>query len=357
MVLSQLSITALRNIASAQLTPHPGFNLIIGPNGSGKSALLEALYLLSSGRSFRASRVTQLIRKGESCATLFGVVTTSSDLQHRLGVAKRIDGSTDVSVDGVRAGSSSALAERLAVQVVTPESVDLIDGQPLMRRRFIDWGMFHIEPRFHAVWLHYERSLRQRNSALRQRDRRGAAAWEQSLADHGTQLAQWRSGYVEQLRSHLVPLVAKGLLTGLDLQLQFRPGWDQARTLGEVLAATRDSDLQMGYTVAGPHRDDLLLRAQGDRAAKMLSRGQKKLLVLALLLAQFEINHRILGDAPIVLIDDIAAELDEGNRRFVLEHVVSLGCQLFVTGTDSEVVTRVMEPNHLFYVEQGCFCS
>jgi len=353
MIVRRLEVENVRNIEKARLEPDPNINLIFGPNGSGKTALLEALYLLGSGRSFRARQIKEVIREGQEELTVFGVIQRDT-WSHRLGVKKDKGGKTQAAVDGERLASSSRLAERLAVQVVTPETVRLIDGQAEDRRAFLDWGVFHVEPRFHREWADYRKSLEQRNRCLRMQRLRELDAWDAQLVAHGSELDRFRRAHASEISSRLKARLAQ-LDFGAPLEVGYASGWRDGEELADALERNRQSDLEAGYTSVGPHRADIVLRSRKERAARMLSRGQKKLLVYALLIAQVELIADTTGKKAVLLLDDLPSELDEDRRTRVVAELSQLGCQLFITSVDKHLSVGSNPTPALFHVEHGMF--
>lgn len=353
MPLTSLMIRDFRCIEQADLEPDPAFNLIVGENASGKTSLLEAIFFLGRGRSFRSSVNARLTREGQAGFVVSGR-TGSETRSHRLGVALDADG-LRIRVDGRDAEGLSELAERLPVQIIDPEIHRLVAEGPEWRRRYLDWGVFHVEHRFMPAWRSYRRALRQRNAALRQRAPDAAlAGFEQALAEHGSAMETIRRRYLAGLQAG-VGAVAERLL-GLEVTLEYQPGW-KGQDLAEVLAAGRDRDREQQFTLPGPHRADVAIRVADRRARERVSRGQEKLLGAALVLAQLQ-HLSEAGDSdresPVLLLDDPAAELDGERLSRFMGEVVTARAQLFITTLDADAVPTP-ESAAMFHVEQGAF--
>ncbi len=351
MSLLKLSIHNFRCIESAGLELDGRCNLVVGPNGSGKTSLLEAVGFLSRGRSFRGTRTDGLVRHGERVFQISAGVRVA-EVGHRIGLeAGR--GHWHLRVDRQDAESIAALAEKLAVQVVDPEIHRLVADGPEVRRRFIDYGVFHVEQRFLDAWRRYRRALRQRNAALKQRLRGSAlSAWDQELIEAGTAVDGWRRSHVEALTAAFETLALS--LLGQPATCEYRSGWGESGSLAEALAESLERDREQGTTTVGPHRADLRLVYRGRSARQQVSRGQEKLYAAALVLAQTRLLRRELPEPPVLLVDDPAAELDQGGLERLVGNVLETDCQLLVTAL-TEAALSLPAGRRVFHVEHGHF--
>ena len=324
-------------------------NLIYGQNASGKTSLLEAIFVLGRGRSFRGAQREGLIRDGESEAVISGKVARG-EVPGQIGLSLRRGGSPRVRINGRDETSAAALAEWLPVQVLDPGLHRLVDEGPGVRRRFLDWGLFHVEHDFLGHWRRYQRSLRQRNAALKDRAAGDLAAWDERVGAEGETLTILRESYMESL-SGAVRAFGERLL-GQPIRLAYRPGWPRGKALAETLRRNRDRDRRFGATQTGPHRADVLIEVSDQQARGRVSRGQQKLLAASLVLAQLQDLRDRRGVRSVLLLDDMAAELDPSSLKRLVEAVTGLGCQLFMTSLGREDVPLDM-PHAAFHVEQG----
>ena len=349
MPLLAVQVEDLRCIRHADLQLHPKFTLITGPNAAGKTSLLEAMFFLGRGCSFRTRRVEKLIRTGADGLTLIGHL--ASDVRPiLLGIRARRD-ATEARIGGRPAASLADLATAFPVQVIDPNLHKLIEEGPSGRRRAMDWGVFHVEPQFVRDWQRYQRVLKQRNAALRmQLPAEATRAWDKELVIAGTSLSLARQRYLRQLQ----PIAEKTgrSLTHLDLDIALAQGWSSDQTLGEALVASWPRDSKFRATTVGPHRADMEIRVNGFPARDRVSRGQQKLVAASLILAQLELLQRSSARVGTLLLDDPAAELDAGHLQALMAHVAGLGPQLVVTATASSV-EALQEPGARFHVEQG----
>ena len=352
MALAELTIENLRCIEKAELSFGPGTHLVFGANGAGKTTVLEAAYLLGRGRSFRTRLNERLIRHGAPLARVVGRADTE-DRQHRLGIEIRRPShdraGTTGRMDGADVRSFADLALAFPVQVIDPDAHKLIEDSPARRRRWLDWAVFHVEPGFAGSWSRYQRALSQRNAALRTRQSE-VAIWDPELAREGEVMTAARERVMIALQPFWAAAAAE--LTGLDIALEFQPGWDRATPLSDALAATATRDRDRRTTTTGPHRADVGLKIRGRVAREVLSRGQQKLAAVALNLSQLEFLQREHGLRPSLLLDDPSAELDRERLARVIARVEALQTQLIVTALDRDTAL-FGSPDSVFHVEQG----
>lgn len=351
MSLEQLQIQHLRNIHRVRLGLSPTLNIITGANASGKTSLLEAIYLLASGRSFRSSRLAHVVEEGETQLTVFAQLKSSSIRQQRLGLQYE-QGKRTLRLDGETIRSGADLAQLVPLQLINQQSFDLIDQGPSQRRKFLDWGVFHVEHQFYPAWQQYMRAMKQRNAALRQ-NMKVTGHWEQEMARNGEVLHRLRADYVARLEPVLLSAISE-MLGITDISLHYRPGWDTQQSLAGILAEHRQKDTELGYSRYGPQRADLVFKRAGAPARERLSRGQQKLLVSALILAQASLLTASTGRSGTVLIDDISAELDEKHCARLMQALLKTGAQLVVTAI-SPAQLPVIEAagRKMFHVERG----
>lgn len=353
MSLTLLEVRNLRIVQHTVLEPSAGLNILAGPNGSGKSSLLEAVHMLGMGRSFRTGLAAYPVRHGEKSLTVHGRWCTEHGEEILLGVERSHD-HRRIRVNGSTCTGASALAQVLPLQAVLPDSRYLFLHSAKFRRGVLDWGLFHVEPRFYELWVRYQRALRQRNLSLRAGARaEGLAPWEQTLADNGEQIEQLRASYMEQWRQCASEYAAL-LLPRLDLVINSQRGWPGGIALADALKQGRARDRADGYTHAGSHRADLQVLLGGAPLRDCASQGQQILVVLALRLAQLELFMRQTGRRCLLMLDDVLNQLDSERRLGLLVRVAELGAQTFITTTDEGALKlNGSSSSRLFHVEHG----
>jgi len=361
MQVTRLEARNLRGFAEAVLEPAPGLNLITGDNGAGKTSLLEALHLMAYGRSFRGRVRDGLVRTGATALEVFvewheGQNAGAGQARVRRAGLRHNGQEWSGRLDG---GSVTYLAElcaALAVVSFEPGSHALISGGAENRRRFLDWGLFHVEHDFISVSRRYARALRQRNALLKARTAGPQLdAWDHELAEAGEPLSRGRQRYLEALGSRLTAMGAELVPAVGSISADYLPGWRRDELpLADALLLARPRDLALGYTSVGPHRADWRLRFSALPGREALSRGQTKLVALTALLAQAEHHASERGEWPVVALDDLASELDRAHQSRVLTRLLATGAQVFITGTEAPPALAELGAGFsLFHVEHG----
>lgn len=330
MSLVKFQANGFRSLAPVDIEPHPRFNLISGVNASGKTSLLESIYYLGRGRSFRGTGNRALVQTGEQGFALFGEVS-SGDQKHRTGVEVTTN-ERRIKVNG-DSGTSADLARILPVQAIDPEVHQLVQGGPDERRRFLDWGVFHVKHTYLSEWRQYHKVLKQRNAALRaQQAAKQIITWNDSLITHALALQQAREEYL----SHFEPLFSSICSDYLEIEAKcsYKQGWPAGQHFSESLDITLDSDISKGFTQNGPHRADLYLEVTDRRARHRVSRGQQKLVAAALIISQLNYLATESDADHVLLVDDPAAELDRDNRFKLFQLLEAVPAQLFITALE-----------------------
>ena len=357
MRLAELRINDFRIIESAEISLAPRWNVFVGANGAGKTSVLEAAFMLSHGRSFRRGLRDSLSRMGSSGFSIFGRVQRDGMSEHRLGLA-RAGGKLESRSDSQSVGIAE-LVQRCAVICFEPGSHELISGVAEERRRYLDWGVFHVEHDFLVQWRRYQRALRQRNACLRDG---GSDAllepWEVEMIATGRSIAGYRDDYVQRLRPVLGELLEMFLGELGHAELTLDQGWKREHSLAQALSESRVRDRERGHTARGPHRADWSIAFERAPRREHLSRGQEKLCAIALVLAQARLFASEKGDWPVLCLDDLASELDRGHQAQVLSELVAGGAQVLLTGTElPQVIDPSMNEVRVFHVEQGRISS
>jgi len=344
MSLQRLEISNIRNIASASLTPSPTVNIIIGDNGSGKTSLLESIYFLGSARTFRSSSTEPLIRRDSQNCMVKGQLGSGLSI----AVQRQRGGERALRIAGQPVNKTSELAVSIPIAVLEPQTINLIIGPPEGRRRFLNWGVFHVEPSFRGIWDKAVRCLKQRNELLKQGRREDIGVWTREFAGHSEAIHNFRARYMAAYCDRFDKSV--GGVTGLDdVSVSYHPGWNTTLDLQSQLEEDLNQDIKRGYTGKGFHRGDVKITVAGDDAAKTCSRGELKVLSWALLLNQGE----SLGHELIYLLDDVISELDTEHRNNICEYLVARNLQIFTTGTDHQAMMSCWGDNNVFHVKHG----
>ena len=337
MHLSHLKILDFRNLVDVELDPCAGVNLISGKNASGKTSLLESIYYLSHLRSFRTPNLNDLINNNASRMELFASAIDSAGNQIPIGIS-RSKQKLDVRANHRNIRRIADITSILPVMAIHPESYRLITGNPRERRAYIDWGVFHVEHGFFESWQRYKRALSQRNAALRSDQRMSyCRLWDKELDQSAHHIDKLRRAYIEALESYISGLLQQFFPDQL-VSFDYKRGWKSDLSLLEVLRRTQERDRTRGFTQSGPHRADLEIQIDGKSAQTGISRGQQKVLVALLRLAQIQHYTQSAKRHCILLYDDLAAELDDHFRSLILSVLHKMPVQTFLTAIEPEQI-------------------
>ncbi len=353
MKLSELQITNLRNLHTARLYFHPSFNVISGPNGSGKSSFLEAIYLLSNAYSFRTRENASLITHDKESLTLFA---KTEDAQS-ISVQKSLHAPTIIRLNGEPCLVRSTLAIFLPCQLFYQDIFQIIDAGPALRRGILDWGLFHVEHSYHTLWNQYQRTLKQRNSLLKQKaPLQHFMPWNQAIAELASQMDALREAYYSKLARAFEEIIKE--ISDISCKLEYYKGWDkkgEGKPLEEILESTFTSDILRQYTHYGAHNADLSILSNDVKAKHYLSRGQQKIALFAIKLAQI----KLLNKHCILLIDDLTSELDKKHIDRLIDYLGQQDVQIFVTSRDNEglLLNQERQAHAHFLMQDGTALS
>ncbi|MBV1878541.1 MAG: DNA replication/repair protein RecF [Pseudomonadales bacterium] len=357
MSLDRLQVHNIRNISAAQFDLHDKLNFFLGGNGSGKTSILEAVYFLGTGRSFRTNKIDPLITKGQKGCLVVGSLFDQG-IKTQIGIERHLKGGRTIKVNGETQLKSSQLARQLPILQLGPHSIDLLIGSPNLRRRFLNWGVFHVEPKFAHCWDMANRCLKQRNLLLHRSSPRSSelSAWTKELIVHSELLDNYRRNYWEKFMPVFTEICEN--LPGLsEVNCDYIRGWNKAKSLELVFAAQEDIDIGRQYTQSGFQRADLRMTHNGYTASSICSRGELKVLSWALILAQGLFLYKYYQRNVVYLVDDMCSELDQVNRAEISRLLLQTGGQIFVTGIDEEPLLQNWQqiPRKVFHVKQGTF--
>ncbi|OXL21824.1 DNA replication/repair protein RecF [Psychrobacter sp. DAB_AL32B] len=398
-MIERLQISHLRNLTQVNLAS-AACNVIIGANGSGKTSLLEAIFLLSRGKSFRHNQPKRYIQHHQNTATVHAKLSDSSTL----AIQKQADATTILRLNQTTVYNQSILTEQLPTLLIDPSTMDMLEQGSASRRQLLDWLVFHMKQGFHPQWLAYQRLLKQRNSLLKQRRHLSQVqlaelkSWDKGLSNHAALIHHYRESIFEAWQPYFSESITQLLPSyAQQLSLSYNAGYDTGIALDIQLNERLEQDLQLGYTRIGNHRADIHVHWRSsdpvamnnehptistisaadvsvklpvlkEQAANVLSRGEKKLLITALRLSQLPLLLNVknnselsssdakLNATPVVLLDDITAELDERAIDILLSTLAQLPCQVFMSSLTDSILPLINEywsEPKVFHMKQG----
>jgi len=350
--LDELVLAGFRNIARARIEPGPRFNVISGANGSGKTNLIEAIYLLGSLRSFRTTAREDLVRHGAAEGTVtgtFGEVNAG----RRVEVAVSPSGKR-VRSDGKAVGTDGAHFRSLPMVLFHPGMMELVQGGPEARRRFMDRALYQAEPTYPAAHRSYAKALASRNRLLKEQrpDRRALDPFSRQLAEHGQAIVEMRSRFVAAMGGFFAEAVERVGGGGPGAMIYRPRSAGGAEDLLEALAAALARDTVRGFTSVGPHADDLLFELDGQDARRFASQGQQRTAILGAKIAETRALTQATGRTPLLLLDDVSSELDRRRNRELFAFLSTVGGQVLITTTHADHIA-ISEERKDFTVESG----
>jgi DNA replication and repair protein RecF len=343
MSLSTLNINNFRNFYHVELAFHDKCNLFYGKNGSGKTSLLEAIYYLTLGRSFRSHLLRRIVKYGENEFSLFGKIQQENKIIAAVGITKSTEHGKQIKISGKNVTSTIEITKLSPLQLLTHNSYLLLYEGSKTRRQFMDWGLFHVEQSFLDLWRKVERLLEQRNAAIRIKASPDyIKAWDKDLSSLGFELHNYRKRYIDNFIPTVHEVLQK-LSCEFLVDLCYSAGWDTNIELLSVLNNNLKKDLQLGYTTAGPHRADLQISIGKVPAKDALSRGQQKFLLYGLQIAQGILLNKLKDKKCIYLVDDLLAELDLQKCKLLANVLLNLPkSQIFITGLTREDLENIL---------------
>jgi DNA replication and repair protein RecF len=356
MKLDKVQISHFRNINDLSLTAHDSLNVFLGANGSGKSSILEALHYLGFARSFRTHKHKSVISHDKTGFTVFCTAVVEDGIQQKFGISRLANDSCIVNINGYKSSRATDLASFLPIQIFTPQSSDLLLGAPKLRRRYLDWLLFHVEQSFNLDFQVYSRSLKHLNALYKSyQPKQGLDYWNDILCEKGESISSKRANL---LNEHLIQLInanLKDFLPEFSFEISYYKGWDKGYSLTDAILKNRQRDQKNGFLSVGPHKADLRIKTKGVNAHEILSRGQLRMLVAGMQLAQTQYLHAQTDKTSIFLLDDVGAELDEEKRKVFISRLNTSDTQLFVTAIDIKQLEFLENYNDkkVFHVEHG----
>ncbi len=338
MHIEHLSLRNFRNYEKEEFSFIPDTNILFGENAQGKTNALEALYLFSIGKSFRTPQDRELIRFGEDLARA-ELTFADNKRSQKIEIILRRDRKKQIKINGVVIHKLSELVGRLNVVLFCPEELSLIKDGPNVRRRFIDIALSQLRPNYYHLLGLYNKVLEQRNNLIKKVKFHNAKSlldtmfvWNEKLATYGVEIVRYRKEFVSMLDGYAKKVHSE--ISGEALFMEYRTKVGTKEEFLDKLSSNIDKEIEQGYTLYGPHRDDIYLAINDKDAKNFASQGQQRTVVLSLKLAQADLLYEETGEYPVLLLDDIMSELDAGRRAYLAGKIVDK--QAIITCTDVE---------------------
>ncbi len=342
MYVKNLELKNFRNYESLNINFDPRINLITGRNAQGKTNLIEAVCLISMGRSFRAGRDSEMIRFGENEALVHAEVVKSY-MDTRVDICINRKSRKSIKKDGKQLHKTSELLNNVFIVAFTPEDLRIVKDEPEKRRRFLDKELAQIKPAYYLSLGRYKKVLQQRNSCLKGDSFSPAmlSLWDEQLVQYGAELMRMRKEFIDQL-SIFSGKIHGSITNGQEeLKIEYEANVPyeedvvrQKESLRSALQHSLETDRKMRTTTKGPHKDDLRFLVNGINARKYGSQGQQRTCALSLKLAELDFIKQETGESAILLLDDVMSELDQSRRAFLIDSLEEN--QIFITMTEAD---------------------
>ncbi len=349
-----LKILNFRNLQSTSIQPGSHFNIFLGNNGAGKTSILEAIYYFGFGRSFRTSQPLYLIHKNSKQFLLHTELNIKNDITP-VGIEYHSNTNRRIHFNGDNIKTISPIAELLPIQLISTDNCRFFHEGPKLRRQFMNWGLFHMEPRFSSLWQRLLRILKQRNATLKSRlPHKELLVWNTELLKLSEEINELCKKYIRQLKPIFNCLI-NSTLNAYTLDFNYYPGWNPKIDFETALNQNYSKDQLLGYTSVGPHRADIKLLIENKPAKEALSQGEQKFVSYILYLAQGQLLQTISSKKPIYLIDDLPSELDTDKCSHILSILAKTQAQIFITSINQQKLHTAiaLKNTQLFHVEHN----
>ncbi len=354
MYVKKLKLSGFRNYKSEEFEFLPNTNILYGNNAQGKTNALEALYLFSIGKSFRTQQDRELINFSEDFTRL-SVEFDDKIRTNEIEIVIRKDRKKQIKINDIPISKMGDLIGKFTVILFSPDELNLTKGSPNARRKFLDIAISQMRPKYYHVLKRYNKVLEQRNNLIKSlRVNSGSSAketlfvWNEKLSEYGMAIIEYRKSFVKNLGEFSQKIHSE--ISGENFEIKYKPAFSSKEEFKEKLDNSLDKEIEQGFTLYGPHRDDLDIYTEGKDIKTYGSQGQHRSAVLALKLAQADIIFNETGEYPVLLLDDIMSELDSVRRAYLVGKIKNK--QVIITCTDADEISTEINAN-LIHIENG----
>lgn len=347
MAINEFKCHQFRNLKNTNLKFNTSLNIITGTNGSGKSSILEAIYILSTSKSFRSKYLKSCIQFNHEDFILYGKFD-----HHTVGI-KRDNNKLTSKINNKLNTKISVLAKYQPVLLIDHQSFDLINGGPSQKREFLDWALFHVKHEFSSLWINYKNILKQRNALLRKKDISNIQYWDNYLIQYNDKIDEFRKQLINDLFIILKSLFKDNELFN-KVSIDYQQGWSVDKTYKQALKEKIQTDLKRGFTGVGTHKCDIQFSVKGKNIKEIFSRGQQKKFIINLYVILMEFVTQHTKQKPIFIVDDLASELDQNSFKDVIVSLLEKDYQLFITNINNvDYLDKIQTKKTMFHVKHG----
>ncbi len=354
MYVKKLKLLGFRNYKSEEFEFLPDTNILYGNNAQGKTNALEALYIFSIGKSFRTQQDRELINFSESFTRLL-VEFDDKVRTNEIEIVIRRDRKKQIKINDIPISKMGDLIGKFTVILFSPDELNLTKGSPNARRRFLDIAISQLRPKYYHILRRYNKVLEQRNNLIKKlrvtsnnSAKETLFVWNEKLAEYGIAIIEYRKNFIEKLQEFSKKIHFE--ISGESFEIKYKPAFSTKEEFKQKLDDSIDKEIEQGFTMYGPHRDDLDIFTENKDIKTYGSQGQHRSAVLALKLAQADIIYEDTGEYPILLLDDIMSELDFSRRAYLINKIKNK--QVIITCTDADEI-GVEKGANLIHIEDG----
>ncbi len=343
MYISNLRLQNFRNISYQSFEFNSEINFIIGKNGSGKTSILESIYYLSHSRSFRSSQLNRIISHNSDEFIVFSKVVNREEMI--ISLSRKKGGNNISKLNQEIQKNHTTITKSLPIQLMNPEAFMIINSGAQQRCKILDWGAFYLDKTFLKIWQQTKFLVKQRNSALKQNyPKVYICGVDSKLQEFADILDSKRQAYFDKLKPKVLEILSY-FNSDINLDITYYKGWNQNKELLQVLSESYDHDNKYKTTSQGPHKADIIMTTNNKPVQDTFSRGQQKLLICAIKLAQGQIHNSENTNKCIYLLDDITSELDSNHVSILFDYLKELNSQVFITTTETSKISQHITPN------------
>lgn len=354
MFVKKLELSGFRNYKSEEFEFLPATNILYGNNAQGKTNALEALYLFSIGKSFRTQQDRELIIFDES-HTRLRVEFDDAARTNEIEIVIRRDRKKQIKINEVPISKMGDLIGKFCVILFSPDELNLTKGSPNARRKFLDIALSQMRPKYYHILRRYNKVLDQRNNLIKKMRvtpdntaKETLFVWNEKLAEYGMAIIEYRKNFVEKLYQFSKEIHRE--ISGEEFEIRYKTAFETKDEFKEKLDNSFDKEIEQGFTLYGPHRDDFDIYTDGKDLKTYGSQGQHRSAVLALKLAQADMVYEDTGEYPVLLLDDIMSELDSERRAYLVRKIKNK--QVIITCTDADE-TGITDGANLIHIDNG----
>ena len=355
MYIESLELNNFRNYSSLAISFDRGTNIFYGDNAQGKTNILEALYLCGTTKSHRGSKDREVIRFQEEESHI-RMLLKKKGIGHRIDMHLKRNRAKGVAIDGIPIRKASDLLGTVNLIFFSPEDLHMVKNGPLERRKFMDSELCQLSKYYLTRLVNYNRVLAQRNKLLKDISysdslRDTLDVWDQQMIAYGSGLIEERESFLNRMNG-ILGQIHRNLTGGREeIQLVYEPSV-RKEDFARQLSLNRERDLKLRLSSTGPHRDDFCIQVNGIDIRRFGSQGQQRSAALSLKLSEIDLVREVVGDQPILLLDDVMSELDSKRQTYLLQNISQIQTFITCTGMD-DFIHNQFQINKVFEIVDG----